>query len=177
MSSPDSTPFTISSQSRQSFSSDVEELPLSFSSAPEFSQDATQSLVGDDAPDADASLQQLLKTPNKRYVIWNLQTDRHWQHWWTTKVASNQDRDQFQHIIWSKAKRSHIWTTFHQGAEIRTGLPKAICRYCWKAYAHPELRRAGSSTSTLARHSQSRGCSGPKGAQAQLEVVRRTVTV
>jgi hypothetical protein len=176
MSSPSSTPFTISSQSQQSFTSDVEELPLSFPSALDFSQDATESLVSD-APDADASLQQLLKTPNKRYVIWSLETNREWQQWWTTKITSNQEREQFQHITWPKAKRSHIWNMFHQAAEIRTGLPKAVCRYCWKVYAHPELRRAGSSTSTLARHSKSRGCSGPKGAQAQLELVRRTVTV
>jgi len=91
-------------------------------------------------------------SPNKRYAIWKSAQHAQWEAWWAEKLQGHANRLQFDSITWARPKRSVIWDLFYQAIEIKTGLPKAVCQTCWKAYAHPDLRKGGSSTSTLSRH-------------------------
>jgi hypothetical protein len=178
MSSP--SPFMVSTLSEQPFTSDIEDLTSPFRATPSFSQEAfcqTPNLSQDDVlndietPTLEELLRKQTKSPNKRYVIWKAETASEWHQWWTAKLVGSINRELFQHMVWTESKRSPIWKLFYQGAEIRTGCPKAICQYCWKAFAHPELRRGGSSTSTLTRHTKSKACNRKVGGQSVLQMV------
>jgi hypothetical protein len=59
-----------------------------------------------------------------------------------------------------KAKRSEVWGHFEQYADIRDSSLKAICKACWKVYAHPELQTGGSSTTTMQQHYEHKKCGG-----------------
>jgi hypothetical protein len=113
-------------------------------------------------------------SPNKRYIVWK--TDQHetWNTFWADKLIGHTNRQHFECIHWGKPKKSQAWHGFYQAAELRTLLPKALCRVCWKAFAHPELRRGGSSTGTLARHTVK--CKS-RGSQQQLISVQGSFDV
>ena len=83
-------------------------------------------------------------------------------------LSSSETDSKFGYFIWSKAKRSVVWEYFNQGADIQNGSPKALCKACWKVFAHPELRTGGSSTSTLRRHAEHKKCGGSKSCQGLL---------
>ena len=111
---------------------------------------------------------------NKRYALWRRDTVEFWNPWWRQVLNSSKTDSIFGYFSWTKAKRSAVWEHFEQGADIRNGSPKALCKACWKVFAHPELRSGGSSTSTLRRHYEHKKCGGLKSRQAllsQFEVV------
>jgi hypothetical protein len=91
-------------------------------------------------------------SPNKRYIIWREDQHNKWKAYWAHTLLRHPNRAQSESIRWARPKKSQVWNSFYQGIETKTLLPKALCRSCWKAFAHPELRKAGSSTSTLSRH-------------------------
>src|SRR5580692_3078898 len=64
-----------------------------------------------------------------------------------------------------KTKRLTVWNNFEQGTDIQDGSPKALCKGCWKVFAHSELRTSGSSTSTIRRHAEHKRCGGSKTGQ------------
>ena len=67
-----------------------------------------------------------------------------------------------------------MWEHFGQGADIRNGSSKALCKACSKVFAHPELWSGGNSTSTLRCYSEHKKCGGLKSCQtlmSQFEVV------
>ena len=101
-------------------------------------------------------------SPNKRYTLWRRDTVEYWNPWWRQVLNSSKSDGKFGYFIWSKAKRSTVWEHFEQGADIQNGSPKALCKACWKVFAHPELRTGGSSTSTLRRHAEHKKCGGLK---------------
>ena len=70
--------------------------------------------------------------------------------------------DKFGYFSWTKVKRLTVWKYFEQGADIQNGSLKALCKACWKVFAHPELWTGGSSTSTLRHHAEHKKCSGLK---------------
>ena len=107
-------------------------------------------------------LDHLELSPNKRYSLWKKDTVEYWNPWWRQVLNSSKTDDKFGYFIWSKTKRSAVWEHFEQGANVQNGSPSALCKMCWKAFAHPELRTGGSSTSTLRRHSDHKKCGGPK---------------
>ena len=122
----------------------------------------------------EGNLEQLELSPNKRYALWRKGAVEYWNPWWRQVLNSSKTDDKFGYFSWTKAKRSAVWEHFEQGADIRNGSPKALCKACWKVFAHPELRSGGSSTSTLRRHSEHKKCGGLKSRQAlmsQFEVV------
>src|SRR5438045_280686 len=73
--------------------------------------------------------------------IWKSAQHAQWEAWWAEKLQGHANRLQFDSITWARPKRSVIWDLFYQAIEIKTGLPKAVCQTCWKAYAHPDLRK------------------------------------
>ena len=81
---------------------------------------------------------------------------------WRYNFSLVPELQMFDYFVWSKAKRSTVWEHFEQGADIQNGSPKALCKACWKVFAHPELRIGGSSTSTLRRHTEHKKCGGSK---------------
>ena len=122
----------------------------------------------------EGNLEQLELSPNKRYALWRKGAVDYWNPWWRQVLNSSKTDDKFGYFSWTKAKRSAVWEHFEQGADIRNGSPKALCKACWKVFAHPELRSGGSSTSTLRRHSEHKKCGGSKSREAlmsQFEVV------
>jgi hypothetical protein len=164
------SPFTVMNQSQfeHPLTSDTEDFNSPFEPALIFSQDDVLNRI--EAP-LNELLEKLPKSPNNRYVIWKEDTANEWHQWWTAKIANNINRDIFRHMVWTRSKRSPIWTQFYQGAEIRTGNPKVLCQLCWRAFAHPELRQGGSSTSTLTRHTKSGACTRRDGSQTHLHLV------
>jgi hypothetical protein len=88
-------------------------------------------------------------SPNKRHAFWRRNNVEHWNSWWQQVLNSSKTNDKFSYFSWMKAKRSTVWKYFEQGADIQNGSPKALCKACWKVFAHPELQSGGSSTSTL----------------------------
>jgi hypothetical protein len=106
-------------------------------------------------------------SPNKRYALWRRDTVEYWNPWWR-QVLNSSKTDKFGYFSWTKAKRSTVWEHFEQGADIQNGSPKALCKACWKVFAHPELRTGGSSTSTLRRHTEHKKCGGSKDGQGLL---------
>jgi hypothetical protein len=112
--------------------------------------------------------QHLELSPNKRYAIWRRNNVEHWNPWWRHVLNSSKSNDKFGYFSWTKAKRSTVWEHFEQGADIQNGSPKALCKACWKVFAHPELRTGGSSTSTLRRHAEHKKCGGSKTGQGLL---------
>jgi hypothetical protein len=119
--------------------------------------------------DSEGNLFERLKlSPNKRYAIWNRDTVEYWNTWWHQVLSSSKTNDIYGYFSWSKVKKSTVWEHFEQGADIGNGSPKAICKGCWKVFAHPELRSGGSSTSTLRRHAEHKKCGGSKTGQALL---------
>jgi hypothetical protein len=107
-------------------------------------------------------------SPNKKYALWRRDNVEHWNPWWRQVLDSSKTNDQFGYFSWTKAKRSAVWKYFEQGADIQNGSPKALCKACWKVFAHPELRTGGSSTSTLRRHAEHKKCGGSKTGQGLL---------
>jgi hypothetical protein len=107
-------------------------------------------------------------SPNKRYALWRRDMVEYWNPWWRQVLSSSKTNDNFGYFSWTKAKKSTVWDHFEQGADIQNGSPKALCKTCWKAFAHPELRTGGSSTSTLRRHAEHKKCSGSKHGQGLL---------
>ena len=93
-------------------------------------------------------------SPNKRYVLWRRDTVEYWNPWWR-QVLNSSKTDKFGYFSWTKAKRSTDWEHFEQGVDIQNGSPKALCKACWKVFAHPELWTSSSSTSTLRCHTVS----------------------
>ncbi|RFU24974.1 hypothetical protein B7463_g11361, partial [Scytalidium lignicola] len=89
---------------------------------------------------------------NKRYVLWNSTQHLQWITMWAAKLQGKPNLSQFLDIKWGKSRDSKTWDDFSQAMDIQDGLPKAICRTCWKAYSHPDIRNGGSSTGTLKRH-------------------------
>jgi hypothetical protein len=139
----------LESQDSRSVFDSGEPLPSSSSA---IDADDSQGSESDGDSDGDDSPSAFSTSPNKRYAIWKYAQRAQWEAWWAEKLQGNANRLQFESIAWAKPKRSAVWNLFYQAAEIKTGLPKAVCQTCWKAYAHPELRKGGSSTSTLSRH-------------------------
>jgi hypothetical protein len=111
---------------------------------------------------------QLELSPNKRHALWRRNTVEYWNPWWRQVLNSSKSNDKFGYFSWTKAKRSTVWEHFEQGADIQNGSPKALCKACWKIFAHPELRTGGSSTSTLRRHAEHKKCGGSKTGQGLL---------
>ena len=107
-------------------------------------------------------------SPNKRYALWKRDTVEYWNPWWRQVLNSSKNSDKFSYFSWTKAKRSTVWERFEQGADIQNGSPKALCKACWKVFAHPELRTGGSSTSTLRRHAEHKKCGRSKNNQGLL---------
>jgi len=107
-------------------------------------------------------------SPNKRYALWRRDMVEYWNTWWRQVLNSSKTNDKFGYFSWTKAKRSTVWENFEQGADIQNGSPKALCKACWKVFAHPELRTGGSSTSTLRRHAEHKKCGGSKVGQGLL---------
>ena len=91
-------------------------------------------------------------------------------------LSLSETDSKFGYFVWSKAKRSAVWEYFNQGADIQNGSPKALCKACWKVFAHPELRTGGSSTSTLRRHAEHKKCGGSKSRQGLLSQFGATVS-
>ena len=110
-------------------------------------------------------------SPNKRYALWRRDTVEYWNSWWR-QVLNSSKTDKFVYFSWTKAKRSTVWEHFEQGADIQNSSPKALCKACWKVFAHPELRTGGSSTSTLWRHTEHKKCGGSKDGQGLLSHFR-----
>jgi hypothetical protein len=110
----------------------------------------------------------------KRYALWRRDTVEFWNPWWCQVLNSSKTDSIFGYFSWTKAKRSAVWEHFEQGADIQNDSPKALCKACWKVFAHPELQSGGSSTSTLWRHYEHKKCGGSKSRQTlllQFEVV------
>ena len=107
-------------------------------------------------------------SPNKRYALWKRDTVQSWNTWWRQVLISSKTDGKFGYFVWTKAKRSTVWERFEQGADIQNGSPKALCKGCWKVFAHPELRTGGSSTSTLRRHAEHKKCGSSKTGQGLL---------
>ena len=107
-------------------------------------------------------------SPNKKYALWRRDNVEHWNPWWRQVLDSSKTNDQFGYFFWTKAKRSAVWKYFEQGADIQNASPRALCKACWKVFAHPELRTGGSSTSTLRRHAEHKKCGGSKTGQGLL---------
>ena len=99
-------------------------------------------------------------SPNKKYALWRRDMVEYWNPWWRQVLESSKTKSKFGHFIWTKAKRSEVWGHFEQCADIHDGSPKAICKACWKVYAHPELQTGGSSTTTMRRHYEHKKCGG-----------------
>ena len=114
------------------------------------------------------SFEHLELSPNKRYALWRKDTVEYWNPWWRQVLSSSKTDGKFGYFVWSKAKRSAVWEHFEQGANIQNGSPNALCKACWKVFAHPELRTGGSSTSTLRRHAEHKKCGGSKTGQGLL---------
>ena len=114
------------------------------------------------------SFEHLELSPNKRYALWRKDTVEYWNPWWRQVLSSSKTDGKFGYFVWSKAKRSAVWEYFEQGANIQNGSPNALCKVCWKVFAHPELRTGGSSTSTLRRHAEHKKCGGSKTGQGLL---------
>ena len=106
--------------------------------------------------------------PNKRYALWKRDTVQSWNTWWRQVLISSKTDGKFGYFVWTKAKRSTVWERFEQGADIQNSSPKALCKGCWKVFAHPELRTSGSSTSTLRCHAEHKKCGGSKTGQGLL---------
>jgi hypothetical protein len=102
-------------------------------------------------------------SPNKKYALWRRDMVDYWNPWWRQVLDSSKTNDKFGYFVWTKAKRSEVWVHFEQCADIHDGSPKAICKACWKVYAHPELRSGGSSTTTMRRHYEHKKCGGSTG--------------
>ena len=115
-------------------------------------------------------------SPNKRYAFWRKDTAEHWDTWWRQVLSSSNTDDKFGYFSWTKAKRSTVWEYFEQGANIQNGSPTALCKACWKAFAHPELRTGGSSTSTLRRHAEHKKCGGSRNRQGLITQFRAVVS-
>lgn len=130
--------------------------PFSTSQHTQFSTDPISLACTSPAPteneEEDSSEIGIAQSPNKRYALWSNENQAQWNTWWAINLENCPQRALFESITWHKPKRSQIWDAFYQAAEIRTSFPKALCKSCWKAYAHPDLRNGGSSTSTLSRH-------------------------
>jgi hypothetical protein len=115
------------------------------------------------------ALEYLELSPNKRHALWRRNNVEHWNSWWRQVLNSSKTNDKFGYFSWTKAKRSTVWKYFEQAADIQNGSPKALCKACWKVFAHPELRTGGSSTSTLRRHAEHKKCGGSKSHQGHLQ--------
>jgi hypothetical protein len=107
-------------------------------------------------------------SPNKRYALWRKDTVEYWNPWWHQVLSSSKTDGKFSYFVWSKAKRSAVWEHFEQGANIQNGSPNALCKACWKVFAHPELWTGGSSTSTLWCHAEHMKYGGSKTGQRLL---------
>jgi hypothetical protein len=122
----------------------------------------------------DNTFNHLELSPNNKFALWRRDMVEYWNPWWRQVLNSSKTDDKFGYFSWTKAKRSAVWEHFEQGADIRDGSPKALCKACWKVFAHPELQSGGSSTSTLWCHSEHKKCDGSKSRQvllSQFEVV------
>ena len=104
-------------------------------------------------------------SPNKRYPLWRRDIVEYWNPWWHQVLNSSKTDGKFGYFVWSKAKRSMVWEYFEQGANIQNGSPNALCKACWKVFAHSELRTGGSSTSTLQHHTEHKKYRGSKNRQ------------
>jgi hypothetical protein len=131
---------------------DFREPPPSSSSVCAIEIDGSQGGESDGDSDSDNSSSEFSTSPDKRYAIWKSEKHARWEAWWAENLQGRASRLQFNSIGWAKPRRSPVWDLFYQAVEIKTGLPKVVCQSCWKAYAHPELPKGGSSTSTLSRH-------------------------
>jgi hypothetical protein len=107
-------------------------------------------------------------SPNKRYVLWRRDAVEYWNPWWREVLSLSKTNGKFGYFIWTKTKKSMVWEHFEQGADIQNSSPKALCKVCWMAFAHPELRTGGSSTSTLWRHAEQKKCAGSRTGQRLL---------
>ena len=105
---------------------------------------------------------------NKKFALWRRDNVEHWNPWWRQVLNSSKTNDKFVYFSWMKAKRLTVWKYFEQGADIQNGSPKALCKACWKVFAHLELQTGSSSTSTLQRHAEHKKCSGSKTGQGLL---------
>ena len=121
-------------------------------------------------------LEHLELSPNKRYALWRKETVEYWNTWWRQVLRSSKTNDRFGYFSWSKVKRSIVWEHFEQGANIQNSCPTALCKVCWKAFAHPELRTGGSSTSTLRCHAKHKKCGGSRNRQGLITHFRAVVS-
>jgi hypothetical protein len=113
-------------------------------------------------------VEHLKLSPNKRYAIWRKDTIEYWNLWWRQVLSSSKTDCKFGYFVWLKAKRSAVWKYFEQGTNIQNGSPNALCKACWKVFAHPELWICSSSISTLRRHAKHKKCGGSKTSQGLL---------
>ena len=114
------------------------------------------------------SFEHLELSPNKRYALQRRDTVEYWNPWWHQVLSSSKTDDKFGYFVQSKAKRSTVWEYFEQGANIQNSSPNALCKVCWKVFAHPELQTGGSSTSTLWRHTKHKKYGSSKTGQGLL---------
>jgi hypothetical protein len=113
---------------------------------------------------------------NKRYAIWRRKMIEYWNPWWRQVLSSSETDSKFGYFVWLKAKRSAVWEYFDQGTDIQNGSPKALCKACWKVFAHPELRTGGSSISTFRCYAEYKKYGGSKSHQGLLSQFRAMVS-
>ena len=150
-------------------------LPINIESSQETDSDSDIDDCDENDDDSDDISSICTLSPNKLYAIWRLKKHKQWVAWWSKKAENHPNRGKFNRIRWDKPRRSTTWKMFYHAVEISTLLPKAICKECWKSYAHPELGSGGSggsSTSTLERH-----CKACKSSKSQQKLTQSTLVV
>ncbi|KAJ5350258.1 hypothetical protein N7541_007985 [Penicillium brevicompactum] len=87
---------------------------------------------------------------NNEFLLWWLETD------YGRRLTKNGRYD----FRWSvESRSSKAWKHFDQVAELRSGRPKVICRFCFTPLNHPHHPHHKShGTSTMGKHLKSKSC-------------------